>query len=189
MIAKRAYKYCREDLSLVENYAEAMADHTQVWHVHHRDEIRVLPSGMIVRRSIQDLIDADRYYKCPENELIFVTPAMHNTIHFLGCVGNRKGSSPSPETRLKLSAANLGKRYSPEVNKKKGFDVGHKFSDETKNKIRQKAIGRRMSPETRAKISATLKGSVIPPETRKKISEAGFRRWARVRAEKEATNA
>ena len=168
MIAQRAYKYCREDLSLVENYAEAMADKTQVWHVHHRDEIRVLPSGMVVRRSIQDLIDAGRYYQCPANELIFVTPAMHNTIHFLGCVGNRKGSSQSTETRLKLRAANLGKRYAPEVNAKKGRS--HTVSPETREKIRQKAMGRKVSPELRARISAKLKGRNVRAEA--KLREA-----------------
>lgn len=164
MIAAKAYKYCCEDLSLVENYDKAIADKENTWHVHHRDEIRVLPSGMVVRRSIQDLVDAGRYYQCPANELIFVTQEMHNTIHFLGCVGNRKGSTQSTETRLKLRAANLGKRYSPEVNAKKGRT--HSVSQETREKIRQKALGRTLSPELRARISAKLKGRNVRAEAK-----------------------
>lgn len=166
MIAAKAHRYCREDLSLVENYAEALADNTRTWHIHHRDEIKILPSGMVVRRSIQDLIDAGRYYNCPANELIFVTPELHNTMHFRGCVGPRKGSTLSTETRKKLREANLGKHYSPEVNAKKGRT--HSVSPETREKIRQKALGRTVSPELRARISAKLKGRNVRAEAKMK---------------------
>lgn len=143
MIAKRAYKYCREDLSLVENYAEAMADQTQVWHVHHRDEIRVLPSGMVVRRSIQDLIDAGRYYQCPANELIFVTPAMHNTMHFRGGSSPMKGKHWSPAMRKHLSRMNTGKIMTPEWHARHSAGMmGHKVTDQAREHMRLAALRR-----------------------------------------------
>lgn len=81
MISKYVNKFCKEDPSMIENYDKAMADTTQTWHCHHRDEIRTLPSGMIVIRSKQELIDNGRYDNCPANELIFLTNAEHARLH------------------------------------------------------------------------------------------------------------
>ena len=35
-IAKR---FCKEDLTKIENYDKAIADTTHTWHCHHRTEI------------------------------------------------------------------------------------------------------------------------------------------------------
>ncbi len=78
---RRARLYCSEDISLIENYDKAIADTTQTWHCHHINEIRTLPSGMIAYTSQQELKDKGRYYKCPANELIFLTREEHNRIH------------------------------------------------------------------------------------------------------------
>lgn len=78
---RRARLYCSEDLSLIENYDKAIADTTQTWHCHHKDEIRTLPSGMVAYRSQQELKENGRYYNCPANELIFLTREEHNPIH------------------------------------------------------------------------------------------------------------
>ena len=74
-------KYCKEDPSMIENYDKAIADKTHTWDCHHRDEIRTLPSGMVVYRSRKELIENDRYYNCPANELIFLTKSEHNKLH------------------------------------------------------------------------------------------------------------
>ena len=94
---------CKEDISLIENYDKAINDTTQLWHCHHREEVKVLPSGMTVLRSRQDLIDNDRYYNCPANELIFLTPTEHKSLH--SC--NR-----STSTIRKIIEANKGKTRS-----------------------------------------------------------------------------
>lgn len=36
---KQAKKYCRDDLSKIENYEQAIADTTRTWHLHHRNAI------------------------------------------------------------------------------------------------------------------------------------------------------
>lgn len=77
-------KFCKEDPSMIENYDKAIADNTQTWHCHHRDEIRTLPSGMKVIRSRKELIENDRYYNCPANELILLTISEHNKLHHAG---------------------------------------------------------------------------------------------------------
>ena len=39
MINKRNAKlYCSEDISLIENYQEAISDQTKMWDIHHRQE-------------------------------------------------------------------------------------------------------------------------------------------------------
>lgn len=74
-------KYCKEDISKIENYDKAIADKSQVWCCHHRDEIRTLPSGMIALRTTEELKECGRYYDCPANELIFLTKSEHIKLH------------------------------------------------------------------------------------------------------------
>lgn len=76
---KRYVKDGRFDL--VENYDKAKADNFKGWAIHHRDEIRLLLSGMIVIRTREELIENDRYYNCPPNELIWLTSSEHTSLH------------------------------------------------------------------------------------------------------------
>ena len=85
---RNAKKYCSDDLSLIENYDKAVADTTQMWAIHHRDEVKVLPSGITVIRTASELKEDNRYYNCPANELIFLTNSEHFKLH-------RKFHSPS----------------------------------------------------------------------------------------------
>lgn len=78
---KTVKKYCREDIALIENYEEAIADKENSWDCHHRDEIRVLPSGMVVLRTPEELKENGRYWKCPANELIFLKHGDHTKLH------------------------------------------------------------------------------------------------------------
>ena len=149
---KYAKRICREDISLVENYDKAIADTTQTWILHHRDEIRELPSGMIALRSAEELMENGRYYDCPANELIFLTPAEHTSLHHKGKVYNeetlkkmsnslkgrvsaRKGVILTNETKEKLAQYNLtdlGKAFVEHYHKmpyecKHFYDIERKF--------------------------------------------------------------
>lgn len=46
MICKGMERYCCEDISKIENYEEAVADTTQMWHCHHRLEL--VKTGAVV---------------------------------------------------------------------------------------------------------------------------------------------
>ena len=70
-----AKSYCRDDISLIENYDKAIADTTQMWHCHHRRETIY---------SVKDLQDIGEYYNRPACELIFLTSLEHNRLHNLG---------------------------------------------------------------------------------------------------------
>ena len=158
----RASKYCCEDLTLIENYDRAIADTTQTWQIHHRDEIRTLPSGMVVYRTQQELIENGRYYNCPANELIFLTKSEHSKLHskyrpslpkecYERAVITRKNNGNlhhSEETKRKLSEAhkgksswNKGKHYKCEAVSK--ALKGHKLSIKTKEKMSKSRVGRK----------------------------------------------
>lgn len=107
---------------LIENYEQAIADKTQIWVCHHRDEIRVLPSGMIAIRSKKELIEDGRYFNCPPNELIFLTTSDHTKLHskyiyhppMTEAEKERrrnayKGRQMTEEWKLKIGAALKGK--------------------------------------------------------------------------------
>lgn len=157
---RNAHKFCRDDISKIENYDKAIAD-TQVWDCHHREEIRVLPSGMTVLLSRQDLIDNDRYYNCPANELIFLTHAEHQRLH-------NKGAHRSDETRKKISESQKDEN---------GPFYGKHHSDEARRKISESMKGRTISAETRKKLSELRKGKV-PWNKGKKLSEEHRRKIA-----------
>ena len=92
---KRAIKYCKDDISLIENYDKAVSDTTQMWHCHHRRETIY---------SVKELIDIGEYYNRPACELIFLTPFDHRRLHKLG-------KHLSEETRKKMREANKGKNH------------------------------------------------------------------------------
>ena len=69
MINERSvYAYCREDISRIENYEQALADQTQTWHCHHKAEI--LPCGRFSKETLKRF---GLYYNQPASMLVFIT--------------------------------------------------------------------------------------------------------------------
>lgn len=133
----RAKKFCKEDLSKIENYDKAISDDTQTWHCHHRTEIWW-------NCSKKDLIENECYYGRKACELIFLTPAEHKSLH-------NKDKIVSEETKQKMSKAQKGKPRSKESIKKRSETVkGRHLSEETKKKI----------AESRKKYLAKKKGEI-----------------------------
>ena len=150
---KRAIKYCKNDISLIENYDQAIADMTQTWDCHHRRETIYSRSG---------LIEIGEYYNRPACELIFLTHSEHLRLHHLG-------KHPSEESRKKMSEAKKGKP---------SWIKGKHHSEDTRKKMSEATKGKHHSEETRKKISDALNGENHPmfgkhhtAEARKKISE------------------
>ena len=143
MISKRSAKaYCKDDISLIENYDKAIADTTQLWHCHHRRETIF---------SRKDLIEIGEYYNRPACELIFLTPFEHQRLHHLG-------KHPSEETRKKMSEANKGKN-NPMFGKPPWIKGKH-LSEETRKKMSESKkgknhpfFGKQHSEKTRRKMS------------------------------------
>ena len=92
---KRVKRYCREDISLINNYDKAIADKSQIWVCHHINEITF---------TRQELIKQNMYYNRPANELVFLTPAEHRKLHLTICAG-------ADEWKLKHSKAMKGNDY------------------------------------------------------------------------------
>ena len=121
---KCAKAYCKDDISMIENYEKAVNDATQTWDCHHRRETIF---------SRKDLIEIGEYYKRPACELIFLTPTDHQRLHNLG-------KHSSAETRKKISEANKGKCRSTET-RKKISEAKKNMSDETKRTISAALLG------------------------------------------------
>lgn len=95
-----AKRYCSEDISLIENYHQAIADKERMWDIHHRKECdeegRTLFTG-------KQLIEINLYFNRPASELIFVTRSMHWKLHrelrekcckIASNIGGKKNSIP-----------------------------------------------------------------------------------------------
>ena len=87
-----ARKFCRDDLSLIENYALAIADTTQTWICHH-----ILGE----QYSTHYLKENGLYLKRPACELRFMTRAEHNALH-------KQGVQRSEETKKAISDTQKG---------------------------------------------------------------------------------
>ena len=149
MICEKTVKrFCKDDISLIENYDKAIADTTKVWDCHHRRET-------IFSKS--DLIEIGEYYNRPACELIFLTPTDHQRLHNLGKPSGMKGKHHSAETRRKLSEAKKGKHLSEESRKK----ISEANKGENNPRFGKPAWnnGKHLSEETRTKMGESHKGN------------------------------
>lgn len=144
---KYAKSYCKDDISLIENYDKAIADTTQVWDCHHRRETIF---------SKADLIEIGEYYNRPACELIFLTKIEHIRIHHLG-------KHRSEDTRKKMSEALSGEN-NPMFGKPSAFKDKH-HSAEARKKMSEALkgennplFGKHHSAEARKKMSKSKKG-------------------------------
>ena len=138
-----AKKFCCEDISLIENYALAIADTTQTWDCHHRGEI--LPCG---RYEVKDLKKFGLYYNRPANELIFLPHDEHISLHY-------KGVPLSEEHKKAISDAHKGVP----------------LSEATKKAISDAMTGVPKSEEHKKAISDGNKGVPRSEATKKAIGE------------------
>jgi len=93
--------FCRHP-ELIENYAAAMADTTQMWECHHRKEDTF---------SLKELIERGEYFDVSPEELIFLTKTEHRKIdsHCKRISEAHKGQKLSEETKRKIGEALKGK--------------------------------------------------------------------------------
>ena len=75
---KYAKSYCLEDISLIENYHQAIADEERTWEIHHRRECDSEGRTLF---TCKQLIDMGLYINRPASELMFVTKSMHKKLH------------------------------------------------------------------------------------------------------------
>lgn len=157
MINKQSAKaYCKDDISMIENYENAINDKTQTWVCHHRRETIF---------SRKDLIEIGEYYNRPAAELIFLTNSDHNRLHKLG-------KHHSAESRKKMSEAKKGDK-NPRFGKPAWNNSKH-HSEESRKKMSEKKngennpfFGKHHSEEAKKKMSESHIGKHYP-----KLSEA-----------------
>lgn len=98
-------KYCREDISLIENYDQAMNDKTQTWDCHHRKESQY---------SVAELVDIGEYYGVLASDLIFLTHSEHSKLHnvfqhyHIGSSNSMWGKHHSEGTKKMISLRHKG---------------------------------------------------------------------------------
>ena len=143
---RKVKKFCKDDISLIENFEKAISDSNQTWDCHHRRE------NIYSRK---ELIENNEYFHRPAEELIFLTPFEHNSLHkkgnknMLGKPSWNKGRQFSNETKLKISKALKGKNT---------WMKGKHLTEEHKQKISNSLKGKHLDEETKKKLSEIHKG-------------------------------
>lgn len=115
---KSSLKFCKDDISKIENYEKAIADTSHTWDLHHRLELTL--DGEFAH-SAKELRRLGMYYHRPYFELIFLPQAehirLHNKLRSTESSKNMitintnfwKGKAKSAEQRKKISDALKGK--------------------------------------------------------------------------------
>lgn len=143
MISKRTPKlYCCEDISLIENYNEAI-NSDEPYDCHHKNEI-------ILNKTANELIELGLYYNRPANELIFLSCSEHHRLH-------QTGKHLEESAKIKIS------RNSPK------FWEGKHLYEETRKKISYSLSGKPMKEETKNKLSVIYKGKHWKLENGKRV--------------------
>lgn len=142
MISEIAAKMkCKDDISLIENYEEAVNDKTNMWECHHRWELTL--DGEFAN-SIDDLKRMGMYFKRPYFELIFLEIHEHHDLHNLA---NKKANRGLDENRLGNYVKQHGSNFK-----------GKKHTKETKDKMSKLRIGMKFTEEHCKNISLGKKG-------------------------------
>lgn len=114
-----AYAYCGEDISLIENYEEAVSDKENTWLCHHRLETHDENGNWLELEDQvlkKELIEKGRYYHRPASELIFLKKSEHQRIH-RSSERLAKGLH-TERARKRMSEAAKKVKKTPEWNKK-----------------------------------------------------------------------
>lgn len=132
------HSFCKDDISLIENYEAAIND-TETWVCHHRLELTLNNEFAHSRDELKRL---NMYYKRPYFELILMKRSDHARLHGLHISDNTRNKLSialtnkvvSEETRTKLSLALTGKSKSKPVWNKGMKNCSH-HTEEAKAKI------------------------------------------------------
>lgn len=102
MISNQVYRFCRDDISLIKNYEQAINDTENVWDCHHINELTFTK---------KELIKMNMYYKRPASELIFLTKKEHGLLHTRVCAGHEEWKRKNKENHKGMS----GKKHTKET--------------------------------------------------------------------------
>lgn len=103
---KHAKRFCKDDISKIENYEQAISDKRQ-WVCHHRLEMTIDGEFAHTKESLSKL---GMYKKRPYFELIFMPQAEHIKLHqnTRNTFKGKHHSKESIEAKSKWSIANIG---------------------------------------------------------------------------------
>lgn len=163
-------KYCKDDISLIENYEEALHS-SETYDCHHRLEIQ---NGKIV--SVEELKQQGLYFLRPASELIFLPHKEHVSIH-----GKIQPHPSRPAWNIGLSYFNNGKVEIQAKECSDGFVKGRLPRSKTWSK--RISEGRLNNPipqtvELRKKLSESHLGIKLSDTAKQKLSQSSKgRKW------------
>lgn len=187
---KNARLYCKDDITKIENYEEALNSDV-MYDCHHRLELTL---NNEFAHSREDLIRLGMYFKRPHFELIFLKPSEHTALHsnampesyrkkqgekirgkgngMYGKINPRRGCKNTKEHIEKSANAIRGKKHSLERRLKNsishlGLQCGEKNG----------MFGKKHSPETLEKMSKIKLGKAPGNKGKKLVIIDGKKRY------------
>ena len=150
--------YCNGDITLIENYYEAINDSNETWICHHKLEIEL-------QLFSYELIKKNLYFNRPPEELMFIKRNDHMKLH-ASKHNSFKNKHHTQETKNKINNTKLKNETWPSGEKNPMYkhvwtEEQRKHASEAANKRDNTNIGKyERTPEINNKISKSLKGKM-----------------------------
>lgn len=150
--------YCNGDITLIENYHEAINDNNETWICHHKLEIEL-------QLFSYDLIKKNLYFNRPPEELMFIKKNDHIKLH-ASKHNSFKNKHHTQETKNKINNTKLKNGTWPSGEKNPMYK--HIWTEEELEHLKQGALNRdntnigkyERTPEINNKMSKSLKGKL-----------------------------
>lgn len=150
--------YCNEDITLIENYYEAINDSNETWVCHHKLEIEL-------HLYSYDLIKQNLYFNRPASELIFMRKNDHMKLHAQNNP-TFKGKHHTDESKQKINNTKIKNNTMPIGEKNPMYK--HVWTEEERKHARIGALKRdntnigkyKRTDEINKKMSKSLKGKL-----------------------------
>lgn len=150
--------YCNGDITLIENYYEAINDPNETWICHHKLEIEL-------QLFSYELIKKNLYFNRPPEELMFIKRNDHMKLH-ASKHNSFKNKHHTQESKNKINNTKLKNGTWPSGEKNPMYkhvwtEEQRKHASEAANKRDNTNIGKyERTPEINNKMSKSLKGKM-----------------------------
>lgn len=124
-------RFCKDDISLIENYEAAM-NSPETWDCHHRLETEL----NLLR---EELKEQDLYYNRPASELIFLTHGEHTRLHMYNKTGENHPSYGKHSWNYGLKGVQVA--WNKGMTGEKSHMYGTKRNEETRKKQSKQKMG------------------------------------------------
>jgi hypothetical protein len=123
------YRLCKDNITEIENFYEAISDRSEIYDCHHRLETHDKSGNLRdILISREELISQDLYYNRPASELVLIKKSEHSSLHrqFSNIDGHRYLNGDSRQAEYMREYRTDKEKYSKQLESNKKYQNKNK---------------------------------------------------------------